>query len=81
MLNSFKSAQNVSKRSTPFPRGHFISFQWCRGSDNPDGLIVGGDKIALREAPYQAAILLLGGLHCGGTLLSMRIVITAAHCW
>lgn len=46
--------------------------------------IVGGEKIDIKEAPYQVALLLFvdGSFHliCGGSIIHSSFVLTAAHC-
>uniref|UniRef100_A0A3Q0RVI8 Coagulation factor IX n=1 Tax=Amphilophus citrinellus TaxID=61819 RepID=A0A3Q0RVI8_AMPCI len=44
--------------------------------------IVGGEAVARGEIPWQAALVARpsGHLFCGGSILSVRWVITAAHC-
>ncbi|XP_060523213.1 LOW QUALITY PROTEIN: transmembrane protease serine 9-like [Cylas formicarius] len=44
------------------------------------GRIVGGVPVDIRDFPYQVAILRNGAQICGGTLISARWVVTAAHC-
>ncbi|VVC92730.1 unnamed protein product [Leptidea sinapis] len=53
---------------------------------NPDSRIAGGSPSALGQFPYQAGLIsdiigLSGNGVCGGSLLSARSVVTAAHCW
>ena len=45
-----------------------------------DGKIVGGSVIDIKEAPFQAALLVGGRLVCGGSIISSRFIMTAAHC-
>jgi trypsin len=42
--------------------------------------IVGGEKIRLSDAPYQASLQLKGDHQCGGSIISATIILTAAHC-
>lgn len=42
--------------------------------------IVGGYEISIEEAPYQVVLLYNDDLFCGGSILSCRFVLTAAHC-
>jgi secreted trypsin-like serine protease len=42
--------------------------------------IVGGSQASISQYPWQAAVLIDGEQVCGGSLLTSRIVITAAHC-
>ena len=46
--------------------------------------VVGGDSSLIGEYPWQVALLsdgqVEGGQFCGGTLVSARHVVTAAHC-
>ncbi|KAG7306501.1 hypothetical protein JYU34_009138, partial [Plutella xylostella] len=42
--------------------------------------IVGGDLAAPGSAPYMVALFLRGLFSCGGSLISARTVLTAAHC-
>ncbi|XP_050677509.1 brachyurin-like isoform X2 [Leptidea sinapis] len=53
---------------------------------NPDSRIAGGSPSAPGQFPYQAGLIsdiigLSGNGVCGGSLLSARSVVTAAHCW
>lgn len=53
--------------------------------DHRAGKIIGGNNIALEEAPWQVAIITKGqgnfqGQFCGGSLISPYFVLTAAHC-
>lgn len=44
--------------------------------------VINGDRIGVTKAPYIAALLENPeGTHiCGGTILSSRVIATAAHC-
>lgn len=45
-----------------------------------EGYIIGGYEIGIRDAPYQASLLLNGNHACGASIISPMHVITAAHC-
>ena len=44
------------------------------------GRIVGGNEVTIEQLPYQVAILYFGGLRCGGSIISCKFVLSAAHC-
>ncbi|KAF6208601.1 hypothetical protein GE061_017059 [Apolygus lucorum] len=47
----------------------------------PVAKIVGGDVVNISDAPYTVSIRAVNGQHfCGGTIISSRSVLTAAHC-
>ncbi|CAO1431447.1 unnamed protein product [Diamesa serratosioi] len=80
-------AKHVKKEFTINPlilnaQSHTVSVSQC---DYSTALIVGGQKTKLGEYPHMAAIAwrdLDGDLlfNCGGSLISERYVLTAAHC-
>lgn len=46
-----------------------------------DGKIIGGTTATTGAYPYQVAILhWFGGMFCGGSILTLNLVLTAAHC-
>ncbi|KAJ8676504.1 hypothetical protein QAD02_012291 [Eretmocerus hayati] len=46
----------------------------------PIGRIIGGMPISIESAPWQVSLQALGSHLCGGSLVSSRHVLTAAHC-
>lgn len=42
--------------------------------------IIGGYTINIREAPYQAAIIVNGNLFCGAVIISEHLILTTASC-
>ncbi|XP_039746144.1 trypsin-2-like [Pararge aegeria] len=58
-----------------------IPINATKGSD--DHFIVGGQNVTIQEFPYQAYLLLKRGrqfFQCGGSIISTRYILTAAHC-
>lgn len=54
----------------------FVISSCCAASPK----IVGGRPIDVRTAPYQASLIYRGRHSCGGSILSDRLIVTAAHC-
>ena len=50
------------------------------GLGSPAGAVVDGRDTDIAETPYQVALLFDGGHGCGGSIVSDRVVVTAAHC-
>ncbi|KAJ8942822.1 hypothetical protein NQ318_022836 [Aromia moschata] len=46
----------------------------------PGSRVVGGSEAAPNSIPYQAALIIDGSGFCGGSLISVDWVLTAAHC-
>lgn len=44
------------------------------------GRIVGGRDATIEEFPYMASVLWFGQHVCGGAILNVNTVLTAAHC-
>lgn len=42
--------------------------------------VAGGEKAGLRELPWMALLRYDDEFHCGGSLITNRYVLTAAHC-
>jgi len=42
--------------------------------------IIGGSTAARGQIPWQVALIINGAFFCGGSLISERWVLTAAHC-
>ncbi|CAH1996466.1 unnamed protein product [Acanthoscelides obtectus] len=42
--------------------------------------IIGGREASIMEYPYQASIQFFGKHQCGGSIITERFVLTAAHC-
>ncbi|XP_049779322.1 trypsin alpha-3-like [Schistocerca cancellata] len=47
---------------------------------DPAGRIVGGEAVDITQYPWTAAVVYGGSDVCGGSILSVRWVLTAAHC-
>jgi secreted trypsin-like serine protease len=52
----------------------------AQGDRSVQPRIVGGHAVSISRYPWQAALFVDGEQTCGGSLLTSRIVITAAHC-
>ncbi|XP_041565267.1 trypsin beta-like [Drosophila elegans] len=46
----------------------------------PEERIIGGQNIEIEQAPWQVSLQVNGEPHCGGSIYSKDIIITAAHC-
>jgi trypsin len=49
-------------------------------AEPPDARILGGEPALPGELPWAAALEYRGAVYCGGTVISDRLVLTAAHC-
>ncbi|XP_016957298.1 trypsin alpha-3 [Drosophila biarmipes] len=45
-----------------------------------DGRIVGGTTSSIEERPWQVSLQRSGAHYCGGSIISSKIIVTAAHC-
>ncbi|KAK9694490.1 Trypsin [Popillia japonica] len=46
-----------------------------------DGRIVGGEATTIEQHPYQISVQILGSHWCGGSIISDRYIVSAAHCF
>ena len=50
------------------------------GPAKPEPRIINGSNLPDTEAPFLAGISRNGAPHCGGVLITLQVVLTAAHC-
>lgn len=58
----------------------FLRETECGMHNNLAPRIVGGHETKPNEYPWMVTIFYGGNLHCGGTLINDRYVLTAGHC-
>ncbi|KAI4504482.1 hypothetical protein M0802_000032 [Mischocyttarus mexicanus] len=67
-----------------FTMSHLAFFVFClvarESFAEPPERIVGGSRAAVGEFPYQVSIRVYNQHTCGGSIISSRHILTAAHC-
>lgn len=70
MIYNFDNTVAASKFDFVFKNVPFI-----------DGRIVGGEATTIEQHPYQISVQILGSHWCGGSIISDRYIVSAAHCF
>ena len=69
---------NGANSCAPYPQNPITGFH--RGNDRHHTRIIGGLPVPYGDAPWQVVLYTMNQLWGGGTLISEKYVITAAHC-
>jgi trypsin len=65
----------------PLPESLQEQWHFVMKDDEVDlGRVVGGTEVADDGRPYQVGLFRSGSFSCGGSLITLRTVLTAAHC-
>ncbi|KAL1490524.1 hypothetical protein ABEB36_013202 [Hypothenemus hampei] len=57
-----------------------FNFKYIHSTRNPVTRIVGGTTVDIKKYPYQLSMLYMNNHICGASILSIKFVVTAAHC-
>jgi len=77
----FASIAFASAGRLPLPEALQERFHFLMKDDDMDlSRVVGGTPVASGGRPYQIALLRSGSFTCGGSWISSRTAMTAAHC-
>jgi len=83
-LLAIANAVPVTRQTSRLPMPEALQEKWgyLMKDDPPEVLsrIVGGSTVSSGGRPYQIALFRSGSFTCGGSLISSRTVLTAAHC-
>ncbi|KAH1015089.1 hypothetical protein HUJ05_012867, partial [Dendroctonus ponderosae] len=76
----FLCTATAIKLSTPKSSVQENGFLNCDCGWRPLTRILGGVETGINEFPFMAAIIYKGNLFCGGSIISDRFILSAAHC-
>ncbi|XP_059614856.1 trypsin-1-like [Phlebotomus argentipes] len=58
-----------------------LSLASLADSQTHQGRIFGGEIVSIESIPYQVSVRYKGKHNCGGSIISVKHVVTALHCW